>query len=60
MISSASSRWHALAERAIAGEPTSRDDARAVLEAPAVELLALLDAAYAVRRHHWGHRVLLH
>src|SRR5688572_11088291 len=55
-----SSRWHDLAARAIAGEPTSRDDARAVLDAPAIELLTLLDAAYAVRRHHWGHRVLLH
>ncbi len=60
MISSVSSRWHALAARAIAGEPATRDDARAVLNAPAVELLTILDAAYQVRRHHWGHRVLLH
>ncbi len=60
MISIASSAWHALAARAIAGEPTTRDEARSVLDAPAIELLALLDAAYQVRRHHWGHRVLLH
>ncbi len=53
-------RWVALAARAIAGEPTTRDEARAVLDAPAAELLAVLDAAYQVRRHHWGHRVLLH
>ncbi|HVK78449.1 MAG TPA: biotin synthase BioB [Kofleriaceae bacterium] len=54
------SRWHDLAARAIAGERVSRDDAAAVLAAPATELMTLLDAAYQVRRHHWGHRVLLH
>ena len=58
--SSSRSRWHALADRVIAGEPATRDEARAVLDAPAAELLTVLDAAYQVRRHHWGHRVLLH
>ena len=55
-----SSRWHDLAARAIAGERISRADAAAVLAAPAAELMTLLDAAYQVRRHHWGQRVLLH
>jgi biotin synthase len=54
------SRWHDLANRVIAGEPATRDEARAVLNVPAIELLTVLDAAYQVRRHHWGHRVLLH
>lgn len=54
------SSWHALADRVLDGTPATRDDARAVLEAPATELLSLLDAAYRLRRHHWGHRVLLH
>ena len=53
-------RWHALAARSIEGTPPTRDEARAVLAAPTAELLTLLDAAYQVRRHHWGQRVLLH
>jgi biotin synthase len=52
--------WTVLARAAIAGEVPTRDAARAVLHAPADELLALLDAAFAVRRHHWGRRVSLH
>lgn len=54
------SPWHALAARSLAGTLPTRDEARAVLTAPAPQLLALLDAAYQVRRHHWGQRVLLH
>ena len=53
-------RWNDLADRVLAGEATTRDEARAVLAAPAEEQLALLDAAYRVRRAHWGQRVLLH
>src|SRR3954470_8082690 len=52
--------WTELAERALAGGVLSRDDARAVLHAPEDELLALLDAAFRVRRAHWGRRVSLH
>src|SRR5260370_60245 len=50
----------ALADKVLAGAPPSRDEARAVLRAPADELLALLDAAFRVRRAHWGRRVSLH
>ncbi|MCE9576842.1 MAG: biotin synthase BioB [Deltaproteobacteria bacterium] len=57
---STSASWTALAQAAIAGELPSRDQARAVLHAPADELLALLDAAFTVRRHHWGRKVSLH
>ncbi len=55
-----SSTWSTLADKVLAGQPPSRDEARAVLHAPADELLTLLDAAFRVRRHHWGRRVSLH
>lgn len=52
--------WNALADRALAGERISRDDARAVLSAPDHALLEQLAAAYRVRRHYHGNRVRLH
>ena len=52
--------WSQLADNALAGHVISRDDARAVLHAPTSETLALLAAAFRVRRHHWGLRVSLH
>ncbi len=52
--------WSELARRALAGEVPSRDDCRRVLHAPVDETLALLDAAFTVRKHHWGRRVSLH
>ena len=47
--------WSELAER-----PITREQARAVLHAADDELLALLDAAFRVRRKYWGRRVSLH
>ena len=55
-----SSRWHRIAEGVLAGEPLDRADARAVLAAEPDQLLALLDAAFAVRRAHHGRRVHIH
>ncbi len=52
--------WSQLAESVLAGVAPSRQAARAVLHAPADELLTLLDAAFRVRRAHWGRRVSLH
>jgi biotin synthase len=52
--------WSALADDALAGRVIAREAARAVLHAPADETLALLDAAFRVRRAHWGRRVSLH
>src|SRR5439155_13752035 len=46
--------WGALADRAIGGEELTRDEALAVLRAPDDELLALLAAAFRVRRAHFG------
>jgi biotin synthase len=46
--------WDAVADKTLAGEPIDREDALAVLRAPDDELLALLDAAFRVRRAHFG------
>lgn len=52
--------WNALADRALAGELITRDEALAVLRAPDEALLEQLAAAYRVRRQHYGNRVRLH
>ncbi len=53
-------RWHALADRVIAGHPLARDEALDVLSSPDEELLDLLAAAFRVRQHHFGRRVQLY
>lgn len=52
--------WQRVADLALAGEVLSREQARAVLDAPDAELLDQLAAAYRVRRATWGNRVRLH
>ena len=52
--------WESMAGRVLAGERLGRDDALAVLEAPDDDLLAVLQAAFAVRRAHFGRGVSLH
>jgi biotin synthase len=52
--------WNSLAERAIAGDAPTREEALAVVRAPDVELLPILEAAYKVRRHFHGNRVKVH
>jgi biotin synthase len=52
-------RWNALADRVLAGGSIDRDEARAILESPDVELLDLLAAAYRVRHRHFGTTVQL-
>jgi biotin synthase len=52
--------WNLLAERSLAGELLTREEALAVLRAPDEVLLDQLAAAYRVRRHYWGNRVRLH
>jgi biotin synthase len=54
------SAWSLLAERVLAGNAPTREQARAVLHASEDELLTLLDAAFSVRRAFWGRRVSLH
>ena len=52
--------WSRLADRSIAGELITREEARAVLNAPDSALLDQLAAAYRVRQATWGNRVRLH
>src|SRR5260221_14763947 len=52
--------WSQLADKALLGTTLSRDEARAILHASADDTLALLDAAFRVRRAYWGRRVSLH
>ncbi|MGI9455749.1 MAG: biotin synthase BioB, partial [Aeoliella sp.] len=53
-------RWQELAARVLEGESLSADEAELILAAPDGELLALLDAAYQVRRRHFGNQVQLY
>jgi biotin synthase len=46
--------WQALADRSLAGEAPSREEALTALSSPDEELLGLLDAAFRVRRAHFG------
>jgi biotin synthase len=46
--------WQALADRSLAGETLSREEALSALSSPDEELLGLLDAAFRVRRAHFG------
>ena len=52
--------WKQLAEQVLAGRALARAEALAVLQAPDDDLLAILDAAFAVRRKHFGRKVNLH
>lgn len=59
-IEAVPSPWHALAERVLAGEPATREEALAVLASSDEELLDLLAAAYRVRRRYFGNTVQLY
>ncbi len=56
---STTSRWSALAESVLGGDHASADEAQAVLDAPELELLDVLSAAYRVRHHYFGNTVKL-
>lgn len=60
LSSETNSPWHALADRVLDGVPLRADEATSVLACPDAELLPLLDAAYRVRRQHFGNRVQLY
>lgn len=49
-----------LAAKALREEQLTRDEALAVLATPDSQILALLDAAYQVRQHHFGNVVQLY
>lgn len=52
--------WQRYADRALAGDCLDRSEAGAVLRAAPDQLLALLDAAFRVRRAHFGRNVQIH
>ncbi|MBI2132262.1 MAG: biotin synthase BioB [Candidatus Tectomicrobia bacterium] len=52
--------YQELADRVLAGGRIAREEGRAVLASPEEDLLALLDAAFRVRRRHWGKAVQIH
>ena len=49
--------FSAIADRALAGQPASRDEALAALTASDAETFALVDAASRLRRHYFGNTV---
>lgn len=49
-----------LAEKALAGNALSPDEMRTVLQTPDDDILALLDAAFRVRRRYFGRNVQIH
>jgi len=52
--------YQALAERVLAGGRIAREKGRAVLASPDEDMLPLLDAAFRVRRRHFGKAVQIH
>jgi biotin synthase len=52
--------WMSVARRALDGQPATREEALAILRSDDNELLAVLDAAFLVRRAHFGREVQLH
>ena len=60
MATAAGSRWNDLADRVLAGERLSSDEALSILRSPDDELMDLLAATYRVRRQHFGNAVQLY
>ena len=60
MTDSDNPNWNQFAQRALAGDILTHQEALATLRAPDAVLLDQLAAAYQVRRHYWGNRVRLH
>jgi biotin synthase len=54
------SEWQQLADRVLAGDTLSAEEAMSALECPDEELLDLLAAAYRVRRRWFGNKVQLY
>lgn len=54
------SRWESMASKAIQKERLTVEEAESVLLAPQEETLAVVNAAYRVRRHFHGNKVRIH
>ncbi|MEW6776364.1 MAG: biotin synthase BioB [Bdellovibrionota bacterium] len=53
-------RWQEFADRALAGKPLTREEAKSVLRSPPTDFLSLIDAAFRVRREYHGLNVRIH
>ena len=60
MIMDAGMNWNELSARVLCGTPLSRDEGISILRSTDDELLAVLQAAFDVRRRFFGRRVNLH
>ncbi|MCM3237464.1 biotin synthase BioB [Heyndrickxia oleronia] len=52
-------KWKNLADKVLAGEEITETEALSVLNCPNDELLLLMDAAFQIRKHHFGKKVKL-
>lgn len=53
-------KWNELGERVLKGRPLTYDEALAVMQSSDDDILAVLDAAFTIRRHYFGRGVSLH
>ncbi|HYA13227.1 MAG TPA: biotin synthase BioB [Syntrophales bacterium] len=53
-------KWNELSKGVLVGRPLTRGEALAIMESPDDDLLAILDAAFAIRRHYFGRGVSIH
>ncbi|WP_440706436.1 biotin synthase BioB [Heyndrickxia oleronia] len=52
-------KWKILADKVLAGEEITETEALSILNCPNDELLLLMDAAFQIRKHHFGKKVKL-
>lgn len=52
-------KWNELADKVLGGSNLTEEEAISVLEAPDIEMLSILDAAYKVRKEYFGNKVKL-
>lgn len=53
-------KWNELSKDVLKGRPLTRGEALAIMESSDDDLLAILDAAFAIRRHFFGRGVSIH
>ena len=51
--------WKMLAENVIKGYKVTEEEALSIVQAPDEEVLEILNAAYLIRKHHYGKKVKL-
>ncbi|HLR72836.1 MAG TPA: biotin synthase BioB [Pseudogracilibacillus sp.] len=52
-------KWRELADKVIDGYEINKEEALSILQAPDDEILNLMDAAFQIRKHHYGKKVKL-